>query len=988
MTYRRVLLGRWSRRDRLAVLVVAVGVAFLCGTALLVLIAGDQTTTLAADYGATATITTHPSVEAAAAAAPSGAAVLPFAVVTGPEGAEQTVLARPATDGDAIEAEFLLGDGAGVSLGGIRDAQTHTLSGTRASVTVTANPRSRSSPLPDGWYLTDRDTVDRLGPSGAFVVHPVPADSVPDTGVPFRAALAFFVFGTREALTALVTVVAGSAVLIGVVVYSVTRMTIHDRRETIRVVRATGGQSWSVLGLFAARAGLLTLTGSALGYALGVIGVNAAVNAAVFLGLPTSLSPTVTPAVAGVLAAIVGSVVALGVVSGILAALPTVRRAPFQAGDRTPAEPAGSRLRALVTPAILDPRAVVPTAATLTTFVAFAVLVAAMGGVVGPLSGGGGATITEPGAVHPIASNIPETYADALRSQGIAASPEILAFESRDGQPFTVRGANYTAFSSITATTLVEGRQPTTRDEAVIGADLARTLEVGVGDHVTLGGTTRRAVDRVDIVGVYRAPGVYDDQLLVSLQTAGHLAGKSPGRVQFIRAARLPANAVANDSTRVVDVSAPETVAVGETVQASVTVENRRDRDVTTAVSISFGSQTTERSVTLPAGSTQSIAVEFTANTTGPVALQAGGITQTVRVGSTSGAGTLAIGPLPDRGPPNATIAVRVRDEAGTAVANATVNAGDTTVQTNADGVAYVPTGAPGMRTITASSENQTGQAQLAVIRGAPRQPIVQLAVAPDSPDLFTPTTVSVTLSNPWNQTLSELPVTLLSAGQTTDQSVTLAPAGQQTLRRDIGRQPPGTYEAAVQVDGTLLASEQFRVRGDERVAAALAAGGREGTSGIGRALETAFGNLQLVLGVVFGLAAALTIGGTTATFARAVHARRPTIGVYRATGAAPTQILRLVFVDALRIGAGATMLAVPAGLAGLQLAAALGYLTVFGVRISPTASPALLGGVTLAGIGLTLIGAMLATGSLLRASPTALIRDQQPTNAQDGDER
>lgn len=990
MTYRRVLLGRWSRRDRLAVLVVAVGVAFLCGTALLVVVAGDQTTALAADYGATATVTAHPSVEAAAAAAPPGAAVLPFATVTDAAGTERTVLARPT---DATGVDVGLTAESGVTLGGIDATTNHTLTGTESAVTVGAVPRGRSSPLPDRWYLADRGTVERLGPSGAFVVRPVPDDVVPTTGVPLRAALAFFVLGTREALAALGTIVAGSAVLVGVVVYSVTRMTIRDRRETIQVVRATGGQGWTVVAVFAARAGLITLTGGALGYAVGVIGVNAAVNAAVFAGLPTSLSPTVTPAVAAVFAGILGVVVALGVASGVLAALPVVRRAPFETAERAPrsadatatTESVVRRLRSVVTPTLLDVRAVVPTAATLATFVAFAVLVAAMGGVIAPLSGGEGATVTEPGAAHPVASTVPATYAGALRAQGIDASPELLVFEARDDQPYTVRGVDYTAFSSVTESTLVDGRRPTAPDEAVIGADLSRTLGVGIGDRVTLGGTTQQALDRVEVVGVFRAPGAFDDQLLVSLSTARHLANKPPGTVQFVRADRLPDSALAGDAVRVVDLAAPDTVARGDTLTARVTLVNRRDSEVTTTVPVAFGDRSTERTVTLAAGASETVTVEFVADTAGLATLRAGAVTRSVRVGSDSGEGSLAVGPLPERGPPNATLSVRVRDAEGDPVANASVTAGETTLRTNADGVAHVQTGDTGTLTISARAGNRTGTASLDVVSGAEREPTASVGVAPDSPDLLTPVTARATLSNPWNATLSDVPVTVAVGGQSVQQTVTVPPGERRTVRLDLGRLPPGTYEATVRVRGDTLATREFRVRGDDRVAAALAAGGRTGTSGIGRAIETAFGNLQLVLGVVLGLAAALTVGGTTATFARAVHGRRATVGVYRATGAAPVRILRVILADAARIGTLATCLAVPVGLAGLQVAEAFGYLTVFGVRITPTASPAVLAGAALGGVGLTLAGATLATASLLRESPAALVRDESPVHAPDG---
>ena len=79
MSYRRALLFRWSREDRLAVAVVAVTVAFLVGTTLFVFAASTQTATLAADFESTGSATYYESTAEAEAAAPPDAVVLPVA---------------------------------------------------------------------------------------------------------------------------------------------------------------------------------------------------------------------------------------------------------------------------------------------------------------------------------------------------------------------------------------------------------------------------------------------------------------------------------------------------------------------------------------------------------------------------------------------------------------------------------------------------------------------------------------------------------------------------------------------------------------------------------------------------------------------------------------------------------------------------------------------------------------------------------------------
>jgi hypothetical protein len=85
--------------------------------------------------------------------------------------------------------------------------------------------------------------------------------------------------------------------------------------------------------------------------------------------------------------------------------------------------------------------------------------------------------------------------------------------------------------------------------------------------------------------------------------------------------------------------------------------------------------------------------------------------------------------------------------------------------------------------------------------------------------------------------------------------------------------------------------------------------------------------------------------------------------------------VLRLVLGDALRVGVVATALALLVGTLALRALAAAGYLTLFGVRLSPTPSLPVLGGVVAGALGLTLLGALLATAALLAVPPAALLR-------------
>jgi ABC-type lipoprotein release transport system permease subunit len=179
-------------------------------------------------------------------------------------------------------------------------------------------------------------------------------------------------------------------------------------------------------------------------------------------------------------------------------------------------------------------------------------------------------------------------------------------------------------------------------------------------------------------------------------------------------------------------------------------------------------------------------------------------------------------------------------------------------------------------------------------------------------------------------------------------------------------------------VDGRPVAERNYTVTGDERIPAAVAAGGRTSASPLGDAIRVAFGDLRLVAAALVGLAALMTVGATTATFAAAVRARRRALGIHRATGAPPRRIARLVVGDALRVGVVAT--AVAAVLAGLGLLALdrAGRLTVYGVRLLPALDPFVAAGVALAALAVVAVSAGLATVALVRATPAALVRDRR----------
>lgn len=975
MGFRGIVLRRWSRRDRLAVFVVAVTVAFLTGTTLLVLATGTQTAGIAAQFESpgSAIYYDDPATARAAASDSSESVVLPVASVevVRQNGTRVTahVVGVPPDAPEPRDRPLRIANS--TTLGTLQRGESHRLIGASGVHTVTVNPRGRSATVfaPD-WYVTNTATVASLGETGAFVLHP--GGQSGEHGVPLLGALAFFLAGTEEALQTLTAIAAGTSILIGVTVFSVSRMSVRDRLPTIQVIRVTGGTTRTVLSLFALRAVLLTVVGVSLGYAMGVIVSHGAVNLAVAVGLPTALSVSVSRITIGVLVPLYVVVTVVGAVAGVLAAWPVARRDP---GLVTRAEKwmrhdrKGSHLSRL-RPSLLGMRALVPTTATLTAFVVFVVVFGGLAGAAGPLVSAQGTTITEPGSSHPVNSQVPAVYADALRDRGISASGEILLFQVVDGQPFPARGAEFEAFSNVTDARLVRGRPHRTNDEAVVGRGLADTLDVQVGDRVTLGGSTRTGLTRVHVVGVYEAPGGFDDQLLVSLPTARHLAGRAPRTVHLIRADRLPEGGVNGSGVEIVDISAPARVVANSTVRVSVRVRNLGLESASRSIRVRLGDRRVERTVTVGAGQERTVRVPIRAGAPGEFQLVAGEQETTVTAVPRD---AIWIEGLPQAAPPGSAPQVRIASSTGEPVAGATVRVSNMTRSTDDQGRVRLPLDDSGTTRVNVSVGDRSVSGIVEVREGVPRNPTSNLRVEPSTPSIVTRPTAHLRLSNPWNRTLVR---DVQIRGPTTEPRwrVRLAP-GESTSRSVVlDRQPPGSYEVETTLNGTSVQSESYRVTGDDRIVAAMASSGRTGSTGIGQALEVAFGNVQVLVGSLVVLAGLMTVGGTTATFAQAVHARRRTIGIYRATGATRSGILRRVLGDAVLVGTAGAVGA--AGIAQIVLLglAEWGYLTVFGVQIDPVMNLVEFAGVVLGGVVVTAVGATLATTGLILLAPARLL--------------
>ncbi|WP_159436309.1 FtsX-like permease family protein [Halosegnis longus] len=958
--------------------VIGVTIAFITGAVILLLAVGTQTAAVAGQFNDPGHAVYTNGSESATAATH-----LPIAHVTSNRTGEQiTLIGLPAnTSLPGVDAQ--LQPPQGVTTGGIPASESYTATfvGSEMTQTLPVSGQSTTDIVPTHWYVTDTATVERLGVTGGFDITALPA-SPQMAGVPLTGALVFFMLGTQEAIAALLAAILGAGVLIAVTVYSVSRMSVRDRTAAIRIIRATGGGPITVAGLFILRALLVTAIGVALGYAGGVIAAFAAVNLAVTIGLPTALPIAIDAATIRILGPVYLAVVLLGGIAAGLAVAPAVRSPPgeLHSGQTRTL----GWLPAWLRPRLIDWRALVPTTATLTAFVAFVLLVAGIAGVAGPVVAGDGVTITEPDSPHPVASRVPAGYATALQDRGIAASGEILSFGVRDGQPYITRGAEFDSFAAVTDARLVSGHSPTAQSEAVIGTALANTVDVDVGETITLGGSTAPRLTRVTIVGTFAATGSYDDQLIVPLQTARHLNGLPPGIVQFVRADRLPAISTSDRSIEVIDVAPVGSPVVGDSSEIRLTIRNLQAQAVTETVTLQFGSQTYTQDVRVGPTRTQTTVFSITPTASGPTQLSAGNVTASVIVREPT---ALQLDGISTVVPPASERLVRVRDAAGRPVEGATVRVGNRTRQTSEAGTTRLPPLPTGTYDVVVTAGDRTTRTRYDVSTDATRQLQVAVQVIPSTPTVLDTPTARLSVTNPWNQTLTQN--VRLTSDQTSifgPQTVTVQPEETRELSGELPRRRPGRYGLTATVDDAPVAERSYRVQGDERLVAAAASSGRAGSTGIGQAIEAAFGNLQVVSVTLITLAGAMTIGGTTAGFAQSIHARRQMIGVYRATGASPLRIVGLVVRDAILIGSVAAVLAAGLGSLGLTLLGRAGYLTAFGIRLPTVIDGSLLPIVLGGSVGLAVLASLAGVVTFVIATPASLL--SVPTPNHTGDNR
>ena len=1017
MGYRRSILRRWSRRDWLTVVIIAVATAFLVGTTLLLLTAGTHAATVSGDLETSTTATYYESMEDAETAADGAELVFPIAVVSDGDGTKYTIIGVPPDAPDELDDATTSWDAAtipppgqpGTVRGPVSEEGELQLEGRRGAATVTVAPHEEETIFPPWWYTAHSETVESLGPTEAVVIDTgsgiTREDAILldfnqfDRGVPLVSALAFLLAGMNEVLQVLSVATMGGAVIVMVVLYSVTRISVQERLKTIEVIRSTGATPARVLTLFGLRSTLLAFAGTLSGFLIGIGVTNLSVKLAAWVGISVTLDPTLTLPVLRVLVPMVATLVAVGGLAGVIAARPAATASPTtlrsQAGSRT-RSPVVRRLEArlpsALSPTLLDWRTVVPTAATLAVFILLVLLIAGIGTAIAPLGAAGTGTITSAGAPHPIDSRLDVETANALKAEGIDASPEIVLAQVNDGQPYLARGANYSDFAAVTGAQLVEGHEPTTPNEAVIGRNLARTLDLEVGETLTLGGSDHPAVTRVTIVGVYETDSAVDDQLIVPLETAHHLSLEE-GTVHIVRTAEGAGAALDAAGTEgstgdsvVQGMNTPREAVRGEPTTVTVHVRNDGSTTVTRMLSLDVGQTTYEREVTLEPDEEDRIEIEHAFESTGDQTVAVESHSQTVAVLAPDA--LVLPDTLPANAPPGETLLVPVTTPTDEPVADATVAIDGEETTTDADGMARIQLPeSEGQYELSATSAGRDGAThEIRVADGQERLLGADLELEPRTGTPRTIPEATVTLTNHWTDERTQ-EVSVVSPTGERNQPVTLAPGESRTTEQTLGKSddqtPPGKYEIAVTADGEPIATTTYEVL-DGNVDLESISGEARYQSGaaLGQVIENTLGNIQLLLATMVALAGLMTIGSTTAAFAQAVHARHEAIAIHRSTGARPMRVLKIVVLDALRVAIPAVLLAAILALVAIRLLDALELLSIFGVRFATDAGPLILLVTLVGAVGIAVCSAALALVPALRSSPTAVWRGSSRSGA------
>lgn len=990
MGYAETLLRRWDRREWLTVVIIAVTTAFLIGSVTLLVTASTYTETLENDLGSTATITHVDSYTKAKQEAPSSTVVLRYVQIS--EGNDTTQLIGVPPDAPTeLESASVAWEPAVIpkppasGLYGPVDQPTVKQLNEESLMT---NPGDDNGLFPRSWYVGSAETLSSFNQTAGLILNPQTGSYLTTTNaVPLIGTLPFLLGGVAEIIQILSIAAIGGGILILIVVYSVTQMAIRERRQTIRVIRETGEDPRRLLAVLVARAGILTGVGVICGIIIGIGVTRGVIAVAGYVEIPVSLQITLTPTLLTTIAQLSGVLFIAGITAGIIASWPVSRGDPTTIDDNSTQYTLSlfnSRESIFTDLTFIRWRAAIPTTATLSVFILVVFLILSTATAVAPLATTTSGTIVESGAPHPLNSRIETGYAETLRTQEISASPEILYAQQYGEHPYLARGANFTAFQKITDVRVVRGHSPAGPTEAIIGKSLSNTLDVSVGESMIVTGSVSPGVHRLKVVGMFQGSGITDDQLIMPIETAQGLATRE-NTVHMIRTAGADGQIQPNTTTErgvvVSDISGSARVVSNETFDIHVDLRNLASTQQRESLTVAVGEKTQSIQVELDSQQTTQKTVSFNLDTPDLYTVSVASVERSLQVVESNSL-TLP-DEFPRRAPPGATLLVPSITASEVIIEDATVTVADQTTQTGSRGAATIGVpSTPGEYTVTVDKQGyQPASVPLVVNPAVNQRPRAQLSVDPSTGTSYTRPKITVRVANPWGEFIVRN-ITLTAPGTAESRTVEL-PSGNVTELTLDGQEigfteevAPGRYPLKLYADGDLLARTTYRVEeASGGGSSSLRPQGEYASgTGVGRAIENVFGNVQVLFLVMIALAGLSTVGGTTAAFAQAVQSRQREIGIHRATGATRRQLLWSLASDAFRI-------AVPAGVISFvivyivfSLLSTANLLVIFGVQLSVPLTPFIGLSVLLVATLLAVVSAVVAGWVFLRGDVAQVI--------------
>lgn len=967
MGYRQALITRLDRRDRLAILVIALAVTVVTAGIILTMGMGSHATGLTGDFEPDVAVDRYDDASAAHADASEEAVVVPYHETT--VNGEQAIVAgvpaeEPLPGASAFEPPHTEGPEVLTPHG----TDAVVIGGEEIDATAQRPDAGAADPFPHTWYLTTPEQVERLADTDPqALVLDAPREDATSVA---PGLFAYVNAGVDSLLGVLWVATLAAGLLVAVVAFAVVRMTIADRKRTLGIIRATGAGPVSLGLVLLGRVALVAGIGVALGFAVGVVLPNGLLRVANIAGWATALPTTITFDVARTLLVALGTLFLVALLAGGLAMLSVlrdppaavIRQAPRIA--RSPRDPSSQRLFGLETAAV--------TVASVAVFVLFALVIVGATGAAAPLGADEGATLTESGAAHPINSQVDVAVAAGATAQGIEASPEILAFGVIDGEPVLIRGVEYDAYAEVRSASIQAGDPPTSHDEVLLGTSVARQLDVEPGDSFVMGGSTRTEVAPVTVSGTYEASGYHGDQVLVPLPMARQFTGLADEQVHLVRFTEtLEEDETAEPSVVVEDI--PETALAGDPIPVTIRLTNPSGEPVEENVQVDVDGQAEDVTLTVPAHGMIEETIELPAQPEGQAHVTIDNVTTEVDIRDPE---AIEVAWTPATAPPNASVSLSVTYANGTPAAGVPVSHGDVDQQTDTNGTVHLDLpDEPGSVNISVEADERTIEEAITMDPDAERALRTSLQVDPEQPAIEDAITVSGTVENPWEEPVERTIVVAVSDREAFE-TRTIPGRDSTQVELAIGHQSPGTYDAELRIDGAVDDTTTYTVQGDETLAGVAAGhGDLDGGTGMGQAVSWLLGDLRVVMGTLLIVAGATTVAGTATVFQRGVHARRRSLGIRRATGASPRSVLWDVLVDAGWIALPAVAVAIGAGTLVLLGAEAMGWLTAFGVSLRVIPDGFTMAWIWLGGIAVSLVGAGMAGYVVTRGTPARLFR-------------